>query len=200
MVFTHYNTQQKHTTASHGYSFIEVLVSIAILLVAIVGPMTIASNGLQQAQLARERSVATFLAQEGLEGVYWYQGQAGLEVLANTTYSTWDWVDSSGNIYNCTETRDPCRLEFDDGRPVYERCSDDDCRVYFSQANQPRYYQSSSDTADDATAYTREVYFDSNGSGELRVRSVVRWDSPHAAHEQEVALTTYLYDIYDEQN
>ena len=59
----------KNYSYTKGYSLVEVLVAIAILMLAIVGAMTIASKGLQSSFYAREQNIAFFLAQEGTEAV-----------------------------------------------------------------------------------------------------------------------------------
>jgi len=50
-----------------GFSLVETLVSISILLLVIVGPMTITSRTAKSATFASEQVQAFFLAQEGVE-------------------------------------------------------------------------------------------------------------------------------------
>ena len=52
-----------------GFTLVETLVAISILMIAIVGPMTIAQNGLSSSIYAREQFIAQFLAQDALEYV-----------------------------------------------------------------------------------------------------------------------------------
>lgn len=52
-----------------GFTLIETLVAVSILLVAIVGPMEIASKGLFSAFYAQDEITAFYLAQEGVEYV-----------------------------------------------------------------------------------------------------------------------------------
>lgn len=50
-----------------GFTLVETLVGIAILVVAILAPLSIAQSGLQAARYAQDQTTATFLAQEAIE-------------------------------------------------------------------------------------------------------------------------------------
>jgi type II secretory pathway pseudopilin PulG len=52
-----------------AFTFIETLVAISILLIALVAPMSLAQDGIRGARLAQDQIVAFYLAQEGLEMV-----------------------------------------------------------------------------------------------------------------------------------
>lgn len=52
---------------NRAFTLIETLVAITILMIAIAGPLTVASKGLTSALDAKNQSVAINLAQEGLE-------------------------------------------------------------------------------------------------------------------------------------
>ncbi len=54
---------------SRGFTLLEALVSIFILTLTIVAPMSIASSTLFQATVAKEQVTAFYLAQEAIEGV-----------------------------------------------------------------------------------------------------------------------------------
>ncbi len=53
----------KHATSLTGFTLVETLVAVTILLVAIAGPMTIASRGMQNAYYAGDQTTAIYLAQ-----------------------------------------------------------------------------------------------------------------------------------------
>jgi len=57
----------KDNILQKGFTLVEALVAIAILLFAIVAPMTMASLGLHSAQFAKDQIIASYLAQEGVE-------------------------------------------------------------------------------------------------------------------------------------
>lgn len=66
----------RHT--QHGFTFVETLVAIAILLIALVSPLTIVSKTSQSNTLANEQIIAFFLAQEGVELAQQLRDQASL--------------------------------------------------------------------------------------------------------------------------
>lgn len=193
------NRADNSHSAKSGYSFIEVLVAIAILLIAIVGPLTIASSGIRNANLAREQTIAVMLAQEGLEGVYFFQAEAGLERLNNDNYNTWQWV--SANLPGSCRNGGACLFDITKDPINYESCrGDTGCGVYFNGDDGNRYPYRQIDNnggGGTATPYTRQIYFDEISRDTLKVRSVVSWESNATSDTHSVELVTYLSDIYD---
>ncbi|HUO50130.1 MAG TPA: prepilin-type N-terminal cleavage/methylation domain-containing protein [Candidatus Paceibacterota bacterium] len=56
-------------TNSHGFTLLETLVAIAVLMISIVAPMTLAAQSLNAAYYARNQITAYYLAQEAIEVV-----------------------------------------------------------------------------------------------------------------------------------
>ena len=54
---------------NRGFTLIETLVSVAILMVAIAGPLTIANQALTAALGSRNAMIATYLALDGMESI-----------------------------------------------------------------------------------------------------------------------------------
>lgn len=50
-----------------GFTLVETMVAIAILMLAILGPLSIASSGLRSSQFSKDQITAYYLAQEGIE-------------------------------------------------------------------------------------------------------------------------------------
>jgi type II secretory pathway pseudopilin PulG len=50
-----------------GFTIVETLVAVAILMISIAGPLVVANQSLKAAQYAKNQSIATFLAQETIE-------------------------------------------------------------------------------------------------------------------------------------
>lgn len=56
-----------------GFTIIETLVAIAIIMSAIAGPLTIAQRGLNAAVIARDQFIAQYLAQDAIEQFYYFR-------------------------------------------------------------------------------------------------------------------------------
>lgn len=179
---------QTHTS-ERGYSFVEVLVAIAILLVGLVGPLTIASTGLKNATFAREQNIAFFLAQEGIEGVLYLREEAGLEHLENDSASTWDWVDA---LPEACFTGSRCAVDISRFL-VYECRPIAMCDLYLYDSGTVRYRHT---VGGEDTPYRRMLFFESVDAHTLRVQSVVNWRAGAYGTFESVTLETYITDIY----
>ena len=97
---------------NHGFTIIETLVAIAILMISIAGPLAVASKSLTAALYAKDQMTASYLVQEGVEhfrnlkdnnpnlgnnGIGWYSSILG---------------------GNCKTSNNSCDLLVDD--PVYD--------------------------------------------------------------------------------
>ena len=59
----------KRNTKNTGFTLVETLVAIAILMIAIAGPLTVAEKGLSAAIYARDKLIGSYLAQDGMEAI-----------------------------------------------------------------------------------------------------------------------------------
>ena len=59
-------TQKNH---KNGFTIVETLVAITVLMIAISGPLVVASKGLFGATLSKNQMIASYLAQESMEVV-----------------------------------------------------------------------------------------------------------------------------------
>ena len=80
-----------------GYSLVEVLIAVSILMLAIVGPLTIAAKSLQSAQYARQQTTAFFLAQEGITAVNTFRNWYALQAYIGST-DPWDWASPTASV------------------------------------------------------------------------------------------------------
>lgn len=78
-----------------GFTLIETLVAISILLIAITGPLGIVASSLKSSYFARDQITAFYLAQEGLEFVRNFRDTNSLKNLSTNTSWLTDSTPSS---------------------------------------------------------------------------------------------------------
>lgn len=193
-----YTTNQK----TGGYSLVEVLVAIAILLISLVGPMTIAAKGIQTAYYAREQTTALFLAQEGIEAFNAARNDAVLVAFdSNSLATSWSWVSS---VDSACFAGQGCGLDYSTDTPVsgsMADCSSDpeNCRLYFDANNNRARYSLDSSDPTKITPYRREIKLtEVAGNKGIEVESTVYWSSQlFGGASQSVVLTSALFSIYE---
>lgn len=120
----------KNQKGNTGFTLVEALVAISILMIAIASPMTLAQKGLSTATLSKDQMVASFLAQDALEAARNIRDEIA------TRNNTGDWLSGNGSglsLSNCTCTGSSC--DFDSGTPTY--CTIDTTAPDWASAVQP---------------------------------------------------------------
>lgn len=191
----------RHHTKQRGFTLLETLIAISVLITAIIGPMTIAARGLQSAYFAKEQLIAINLAQEGLEVVRKERDNHALLNRGNVTNwyaalpSAWDAckIDGGGSgcdidilggdIYDCSGQGTICRLS-------YKNLNSADALFAHHQSGGTQ------------SPYTRVITIEDvdGGSGDdILVTSRVSWTSPlfFASPTRTITLQTNLLDRYD---
>jgi prepilin-type N-terminal cleavage/methylation domain-containing protein len=195
---------------TNGYSLIEVLVAVSILLLALVGPMTIAVKGIQGSYYAREQTTALFLAQEGIEAIVAIRNDDMISAIrSGNLNNNWNWVTDTKLDHCFTDDgqggNNGCN--FDVGNAVAGsgflanlstpvNCGSASCTLRFqSSANRARYNVSSGQVS----KYTRviELTEDASGDGVL-IKSTVTWPATvFQGGMQSVTLYGAVFKIYD---
>ena len=147
-----------------GFTLIETLVAISILLVSIAGPLTIASKGLSAAVYAKDQITAIYLTQEAVEFIKNKRDQ-------NTLNSS-NWLAGfgiPGITPNCTTSRG-CIVDIKNN--TINECPASGCLpLRYSQTSGLYSYNAS----DPATFYTRTVRVSSVNSDEVTVEVGIGW-------------------------
>ena len=184
-----------YTKDTKGYSLVEVLVAVAILMISIVGPLTIAAKALQSAQYARQQNTAFFLAQEGITAVNTLRNNGGLDAYTDDNSVAWNWVNQAG-IASCFEVTG-CNIDFRDDTLLNNvvDCSDSATAcTLLRNTDAPRaVYQH---VSGEASPFTRVITLEYANEDEVLVRSRVSWGSDLLGGEQEVILSTSIFNIY----
>jgi len=184
----------KYSHSTTGYSLIEVLVAVSILMLSIVGPITIAMKSLQSAQYARQQNTAFFLAQEGISAVNTLRNDAALASFISSS-DPWEWVTNPA-IDSCFDASG-CGIDFRDSSLLSNvvDCSSSEaaCTLRYDSTPTRASYQYAEG---DATVYTRVITLENVGPAEVLVTSKVHWDSQLLDQTQQVVLTTSLFNLY----
>lgn len=179
----------KTLQSQKGFSMVETLVAITILLFALVGPMTIAADGLQSTFFAREQTTAFYLAQEAIEFVQYERDSA---VLAGGSF--FDALPAACDPSNV----DGCGVEM---RSLsFIDCSGEAgeaCVIEEDSGGIGTDWGLFTHGGDEATAFTRKMWIDEDVvSQEAEVRVEVTWESGIFDTDRTITIESYIFDIY----
>lgn len=177
-----------------GFSLVETLVAISILLIVITGPMTISMRSAKSSSFATEQVEAFFLAQEGVELVEKLRDDYLLDYFKGDILNPWGRFTTTSNCFNAAG----CGLEWDSNSTAVKApvlCGGTNCKIWRVDADTRSHFTHVSGS-NIPTPFTRTIYLTSSGD-EVYVRSVVTWRTGSLVEGQTVEVDTYLYNIYD---
>lgn len=179
-----------------GYSLVEVLVAVAILMLSIVGPLTIAMKSLQSAQYALQQNTAFFLAQEGITAVNTLRNNGFLAVYIGATTDSWAW--SRDERLTPCYMEQGCNIDFRDST-LYDNIMDCDfaekaCVMGINYSATRAVYRMFSGIE---TPYKRVIKMENITPDEIAVESTVTWGSTLLGGTQTITLTTSVFNNYE---
>lgn len=202
MRFQNYNVR----APQNGFTLVETLVAITVLLLVIIGPMTVAQKGIQNAYYANDQVTAVFLAQEAIEAIRQLRDESALIAAPVVGGDTWVWY---GGIHST------CRSAFTHNNPLlstgcafnvasggFEACSDNNgCALRFN--TETGKYTYGTGVSNVTSPFTRKVYVGgaASGSDHVPVTVDVTWDAKifgNGNNTRTVRLQTWVYDQYQE--
>lgn len=185
----------------NGFSLVEMLVAVSLLLMVIVGPMAITAKASKSASFASEQVQAFFLAQEGLELAQALRDNYLLENLATPSQrsSPWgDFIKTNGEFGKCYNSAG-CGLVWDSNKTVAVKdCTGDSnaCRLYYHEGGGRAKFNYVS-THGVMTPFTRKITLTTlPGNNAVKAVSTITWKTGSILAEQKVSVETYLYNIY----
>lgn len=186
-----------------GFSLVEVLVSITILLMVIVGPMTMISRANNSSSFATEQINAWFLAQEGLELIQKQRDDLLLQYFkGGTNPDPWaDFTNTSGTgILRFCYTATGCGVMIGSAATpvvgVVDCSTIANCKLLLNTNSTVRPNYVHAPTAGTPSLFTRVITLERDND-EVKVTSTVTWRTGTLIASQKVEATTYLFNIYD---
>jgi prepilin-type N-terminal cleavage/methylation domain-containing protein len=177
-----------------GFTLVETLVAISILLIAITGVMTAIQIGLSSATFAQNQTTAYFLAAEAVDYIH--------NIRDNNVGKTGDWL--AGLDASCYTAGQACKLEVYGASPT-TRCdptNPTDCLLYFDSTGANGFYKTSGAVA---SQFSRSITISrlkvdpgvgitvpTNGEGNITV--TVSWKANNG-QTRSVILTDTIYEI-----
>lgn len=183
-----------------GFSLIEVLVAISLLLIALVGPMTFFARNSQSTEVANDRAIATFLAQEGAELIQKIRDDRTLEYFLDTYFLETDdgWSQFRDDVAACMNGS-PCGVSINESGVVnvIDCPSSGACRLWYdADANRSR-FSHNNDGAETQFIRTIELHSPSGANDrEVEVMSRVQWESTALSGSQSVEVRTAVFNIF----
>ena len=148
-----------HPVSRKGFTLVETLVAITILMIAIAGPLVVASKGLNSALYAKDQMTASFLAQESMEMI---KNAKDNNIDAGT-----GWLGSFGGCF----VSSPCDASALDAANLNTLCSDSSgCRLYHSDTAGYNHSLQGS-----PTIFSRLFYIEAFSVDEVSVHVIVNW-------------------------
>jgi prepilin-type N-terminal cleavage/methylation domain-containing protein len=193
-------------TNQGGFSLVEVLVAVTILLLVMAGPMRVLTSATNSTTYSSEQIVAYFLAQEGLELIQLGRDDLVLgdfKDLINTTTDEPDpWTQFQLDYTSCINGT--CGLSPTNTGKTYTvtNCNTlTNCQLYLNATagDRARYTHTAAGNA--ITPYTRTIRIGMiTVGGRIQgavATSTVTWRTGSLIASQQVELVTYLTNVYD---
>lgn len=178
-----------HVQKNKGFTLIEVLVAIFILITAVVVPLTIGSKAFAYSNFVRDQSTASYLAQEAVEYIRLQRDNSSLNASPNGA-----WNDFKSIISSCMSDLDDadlggCRFDVRESYPSLISC-DGKCPVMYRQEDGTYSYNIES-----AKSFLRSVetsVVDPSAPTErVRVDVTVYWNT-NGIDQRSFEVTDYL--------
>lgn len=177
-----------------GFTMVETLVAVAILMISIAGPLTIANKGLTAAVYAKDQVIASFLAQDAMEYLKNYRDH---NIIIGTP-SFLASIYASGPTWNfCKSPTDVCAVDTTLSIPS----SWDNPDTIILDANTPAQrllYDSGtsythSSSGNKPTKFSRSYYITNASSTEATVVVEVEWKNGTVSNK--VTLEDEIFNI-----
>ena len=180
-----------------GFTLIETLVAVTILMLAIAGPLSAANSALVSARVSHDQIIASYLAQEGIEYVRSVRDSAYLSAYdTGDTSGAWNDFLTVAAVCRATASTPTKACSFDSIQATVSSCPSGVCpMLYLETIGGVNYYTTAAGSV--ATPFRRSIQIKDvlDGSGAVvqndkQIVSVVTWSFHTIPHT--VTVTDHL--------
>ncbi len=184
---------------TRGFTLIETLVAITILLIGVLGPMTAATRGITDGLYSQNQITATHLAQEGLEMLVAQIENNNLSNIGNATV----WLSGSSGTTNLTENGclvvAGCQVRLNSGNSIgntltFVSCpASSQCQLAYNPGN--GFYEVFTGGAGQGQVFTRTLWIneiDPATHKEAILKSKVEWFNKGVP--KNIEFSRYIYN------
>lgn len=197
------NRRSQHNSQS-GFTIIETLVAIFILLISITGPLSFAQSGLRASFDARDQVVAFYLAQDAIESIKNIRDNDSLNPL-----NTGGWLASLESVGCVSDNgggnlNQACEIQTLDGGTAnieFRNCSGSPgmCPPMRYHTGDSEYRLSDDLSGTVPSKFSRTVYIHQLTANEVQIIVMVTWNTSFFA-EKRVVVQENIYNwvpVYD---
>lgn len=168
-----------------GFTMVETLVAVAILMISIVGPLTIAEKGLTAAIYARDQVIASFLAQDAMEYIK--------NMRDNNINTNASWLAGITSNGQCDSTSNICTIDTTPSAlPVISQqssCLNSSCTLY----NDGQGYNTVAGGR--PTQFNRYFYI-TNNIIDTQATIIVKVEWANGTVQNAVTLENQIFNVY----
>lgn len=178
-------TNTPKTSSMKGFTLVETLVAISILMIAIVIPFYGIQKAIEASYVARDQLIASSLAEEAMEYVYYVRDNNFYYYNTNGSYPGGDWLGGLTNYCNVSSNPSGCIV--DPTQSTVSACSGTCPALKLSASN---LYTYGSGTA---TRFVRTVKIETVNSYQSRITVTVVSSTEHKTYTATVTENIYSW-------
>ena len=146
-----------------GFTLVETLVAISILIIALTGPLAIIAQSLKSSYFSRDEITAAYLAQEPIEYIRNKRDENGLRKTNSSQWMDGLKTDGTGTtlLMSNPDATNPIKVElvWQSGQYVLKKCAQvDPCRVRYDPTNSYGGIIYGNTLSPDYSIFTRTIY------------------------------------------
>jgi len=178
-----------------GFTLIETMVAISIFSLSILGLMSVLASGVSNTNYAKEKVIANYLAQEGLEYIINLRNTYALFGGANGWGDFWDKIRLCDNSVDADQACyfDPSSINYSNPiQPIIlmtvSSCPSGICpSLYYTTTGKYNY-----DILGNDSGFIRKIQANQIGANQVKISSTVSWNQGSGLHS--ATFSEYLFN------